>query len=656
MAVSVTDPRFEYAYLGHAVNPDTGKIADYKTLLHSSVGHLWEGGSIDEFGLLLQGNGTTVPSGTDTMRFVPFSDLPPGYKATYVYFVCAYRPEKPNPYRVRITLGGDRLEFDGLTSTKTADLTTCKVHFNKVISTPGGRFCTTDLKHFYLNTFMEEKDWVYAKIPIDCIPQHIIDMYHLTPLIHNGYVYVQVRKGMYGLKQAGKLAHDQLVQNLAPYGYAPAPITPGLWRHETRPITFTLVVDDFGICYSNKADADHLLAALGQHYKLSTDWSGTKYCGLTLDWDYHHGTVDISMPGYVERALERFMHTAPARSQHSPHRYTAPTYGAKIQYTPPPDDSPLLDAKDNKRIQEFIGIFLYLCRGVDPTGLVALGTLATQQNNGTQQTMRDITQLLNYFASNPNPTIRYTKSDMILHTHSDASYLSERKARSRVGGYYFLSSAYNNVNDLASDTYVPPSNGSIHVVSQIMREVLSSAAEAELAGLFYNGKEICPIRIMLEEMGFPQPATPIQTDNNTACGIANDTVKQKRSKSIDMRFYWVRDRVKQGQFFIYWKKGSTNKADYFTKHHPPSHHIKMRPTILHSPSHNRFALLATDDDDDPDDFSAAVNDTEAVLPSVCCEGVLMSESGFPTTSSVSTDESGEQSQIHKQVKLTHKFT
>jgi hypothetical protein len=85
----------------------------------------------------------------------------------------------------------------------------------------------------------------------------------------------------------------------------------------------------------------------------------------------------------------------------------------------------------------------------------------------------------------------------------------------------------------------------------------------------------------LIELGFPQDATPIQTDNNTASGIANDTVKQRRSKAMDMRFYWIRDRVRQDQFLIYWSKGSDNLADYFTKHHPVSHHRAMRPVYLH---------------------------------------------------------------------------
>jgi hypothetical protein len=145
----------------------------------------------------------------------------------------------------------------------------------------------------------------------------------------------------------------------------------------------------------------------------------------------------------------------------------------------------------------------------------------------------------------------------------------------------------------------PPNNGaSIHVPCHIMRKVLSSAAEAKLAGVFHNGKEACPLRACLTELGHPQPPTPIQTDNSTAAGIANNSVKQKRSKAMDMRFYWIRDRVRQGQFLVYWRKGSSNRADYFTKHHPTSHHKAIRSSYLHSPadrSKNYFECLQDTD-------------------------------------------------------------
>jgi hypothetical protein len=214
--------------------------------------------------------------------------------------------------------------------------------------------------------------------------------------------------------------------------------------------------------------------------------------------------------------------------------------------------------------------------------LVALGSLAATQTTSTQATATACTQLLNYCATHPDAVIRYHASDMVLHTHSDASYLSEPKARSRAGGLHFLSSSPSDPSK-APDPYAPPVplNGAILVVSKIMRMVLASAAEAEIGGLFYNGQEANTIRTVLTEMGHPQPPTLIQTDNNTAAGIANETVKQRRSKAIDMRFYWIRDRVRQGQFIIHWKRGEDNLADYFTKHHPPAHHRRVRSHYLH---------------------------------------------------------------------------
>ena len=98
---------------------------------------------------------------------------------------------------------------------------------------------------------------------------------------------------------------------------------------------------------------------------------------------------------------------------------------------------------------------------------------------------------------------------------------------------------------------------------------MASAEEAELGALFLNCQEAVPIRITLEEMGHSQPPTPVQVDNSTALGIATGNIKQRKSKAMDMRFYWIRDRKNQKKFNIYWKPSSTNKGDYFTKHFPP---------------------------------------------------------------------------------------
>jgi hypothetical protein len=122
-------------------------------------------------------------------------------------------------------------------------------------------------------------------------------------------------------------------------------------------------------------------------------------------------------------------------------------------------------------------------------------------------------------------------------------------------------------------------NGAISVIAKIIKSVMSSAAEAEVGALFMNAKALIPLRISCEELGHIQSPTPMRTDNNTAEGIMNGIIKQNRSKAIDMRFYWLKDRVSQGQFKIYWEPGHTNLADYYTKHHPPCHHKRYNQFI-----------------------------------------------------------------------------
>jgi hypothetical protein len=213
--------------------------------------------------------------------------------------------------------------------------------------------------------------------------------------------------------------------------------------------------------------------------------------------------------------------------------------------------------------------------------LVALGTITPQQSKGTQATAQALTQLLNYAAAHPDTTVRYHASDMYLHVHSDASYLSEASAHSRAGGIFFLRQRPADPSKPPAPTTIPsPQNGAIHIISTIMRNVMASTMEAELGALFHNARDGTPLRTTLIEMGHNQTATPIQTDNACAAGVANKTVKQCRSKSIDMRFYWIRDRIKQGQFIIHWRKGTDNLAEYFTKHHSSAHHKHIHSNYL----------------------------------------------------------------------------
>ena len=161
---------------------------------------------------------------------------------------------------------------------------------------------------------------------------------------------------------------------------------------------------------------------------------------------------------------------------------------------------------------------------------------------------------------------------MVLTGHSDVSYLSETNARSRAGGHFFMSN-----NDA-----VPPKNGAVHTIAQIIKAVMSSAAEAEIGALCINCREAIPSRHTLEYLGHPQPPTLMQTNNTTALGVVNNNV-MKKLKAMDMKYHWLRCRASQDQFRHYWANwasGKTNNGDYVTKHHAPIHHQAARSTFL----------------------------------------------------------------------------
>lgn len=169
---------------------------------------------------------------------------------------------------------------------------------------------------------------------------------------------------------------------LQPHGYYPEPNTIGIWSYTSRKTKFCLCVDDFGIKYYSTTDANHLLYALKQNYKISTDWEGSNYCGLTLKWNYAAGHIDISMPGYVHKQVDRFQHPRPAKAQFAPHRWSLPSYGRSPKAVDIDKSTPL-DKKGTKKVQAISGAFLYYGRAVDPTILPALTDIASQQSAPT---------------------------------------------------------------------------------------------------------------------------------------------------------------------------------------------------------------------------------------------------------------------------------
>jgi hypothetical protein len=491
-----------------AIHPNTGKEMEYMALMKDPrLQPLWKRGFGNECGPLCQGI-RDIP-GPDTCFFIKLTNIPNDRKITYGKIVCDYKPHKKEKERVHLTVGGDILDYSGDVTTSTADITTFRILINSTISTEDAAMMMMDIKNYYIGTPLPRFE--YMKMLLARFPEEIVQKYNINALVVNGWVYIETQKGMYGLKQAGLLANQLLKPRLAPFGYYPARHTPGLWLHETLPISFTLVVDVFAVKYVGKQHAEHLRDALLRAYKLTTDWTATVYSGMTLKWDYNNRIFDISMPGYVSNVLSRFQHDAPKHPQHNPSLYVTPIYGAKTQYATK-DETPPLMAQQCLTIQKVTGSVLYYARAVDLTVVMPLNDIATEQTKATEKTQAATNQLLDYLATQPDAIIRYHASNMILHIHSDASYLSVSKARSRLGGLFFLGNKSPEQDTL---------NGSILNVASVIRNVVASTAESEVGACFHNARTGAPLRVTLTELGQTQPPMPLRTDNSTAFGILN---------------------------------------------------------------------------------------------------------------------------------------
>ena len=418
----------------------TGKPLTYATAIHGPDRHHWITAEAEEFDRLFA---------TKTLTPLHIADQPIDRRKDTTYYnpqVKMKRDESGHiSYRIRGTIGGDRINYPGETTALTAAMPVVKLLLQAAMS-ENVQVLTMDAKDYYLNTPLTRPE--FLRIPLKFIAPCVIDKHHLRPLISGNSVLFSVHRGMYGLPQAGFLAQLQLVTHLRLHGYHQT-ATPCLFRHISNGIAFTLVVDDFLVKYPEKASADHLHRTLSMLYEMKVDWSASKYIGFTLHFDATRRTVTLSMPGYIEKVLTRFVPDL-SHGAETPALYVPPIYGAKVQ-SPHTDTSPLLSPAEKTRIQAIVGSLLFYARGVDPTILPAVNMVASLQANPTQYVAAAALRLLQYCARYPNNSITYHACDMVLHVQSDASYLSRNNARSVAGAIFYISNKTHQSHAISPD-------------------------------------------------------------------------------------------------------------------------------------------------------------------------------------------------------------
>jgi hypothetical protein len=488
-----------------------------------------------------------------TLRPIRLSDIPPGKTATYVNPVCSekLRDAGDIKFRTRATIGGDQVDYPYETTAVTANLESIKILFNAMIS-DDIQLATIDLEDFYLGTPLPHAE--YIRIPVKFIPPKVIAFYKLQPFLHKGALYCAVLKTHYGLPQAGALSQQRLFKHLAEHGYHQLKHSPSLFRNSDGSIRFALVVDDFAVIWKDKARIKHFIQTLRLLYTVKVDWNGSKYLGMDIAIDRPHRHVTLSMPGYIEKLLRRIRPSG-VKGAATPSIYQPPNYKSPKAQTATIDASDFATADQKHELQVVVGTLLYYARTVDPSILTAVHELGSVQANPTINDMKKVERLLQYVSTHQKGATRFYASSMQLQVQSDASYLCRPKARSVLGGHHYLG-------------FPDRINGPIFCTSKIISCVVASVAEAELGAAFQNAQKAAEFRNTLHEIGYPQNPTTIMIDNTVAEGLAADTINARRSKSMDVRFFWLRDRIQRGQFKVQHLAGRWNISDFFTKSLP----------------------------------------------------------------------------------------
>jgi hypothetical protein len=536
------------------LNPD-GTAITYKKSHQGPYAAQWAQADADEMERLFK---------SGTLRPIMYCNIPTDKEATYVNPVCSEKVKDDGALqlRTRATIGGDRIDYPFSTTAVTAELESIKILINAMIS-DNAAFSTIDIEDFYLGTPLPHPE--YIRIPITFIPKKVIAFYKLQPFIHKGALFCMVLKTHYGLPQAGALSQQRLFAHLELHGYHQLFHAPALFRNKDGSIRFALVVDDFAVVWSSAKSMQQFIDTLRKLYTVKIDYLGMKYLGINIGINRKQRHVTLSMPGYIAKLLKK-VRPAGVKPASTPSVYSPPNYRSTAQ-TATVDASPLATPTQQKELQVVVGTLLYYARTVDPSILTAVHELGSVQARPTANDMLKMERLLQYASSHQHNGIRFHASCMQLQIQSDASYLSRTRARSVAGGLHYLGTTEHI-------------NGPFYCTSKIISCVVSSAAESELGAAFMNAQKGAQFRNTLVELGYPQDPTTLLVDNTVAEGLATDTVNARRSKSMDVRFFWLRDRVKQAQFHIRHITGHWNISDFFTKSLPKDKFQQFQPYII----------------------------------------------------------------------------
>ena len=554
---------------------ETGNPITMGYVLRNADKQYWEEAQIEEFSRLID---------SGTIKHVKKDSIPREHRKNISYYNERAREKSKIidgqeyvEYRVRGTFGGDHRKYPGAVSSNTAEYPVVKMLLNSVVSDvknkdKNTRFSTLDLVDFYIGTELENHDDPdYFKIKSPKVPSGICQKYNIS-CDSDDYIYFRLDKCLYGHAVAGRLSNKELVKLLKVAGYHESDLVPCLFKHETRKIVFSLIVDDLGVKHVNDEDVQHLIDAISPRWKVKHNPTGDKYIGMNLKWNYDpmNPSVEISNEETVPKSLARFDKENSIKRRKTPSKYVPPVYGTNDVDTE--KETVVKHVPEMKNfVQSANGTYLFYGRIIDYSILEQTNTIGQSQGNPTTDTVDQVNHLIGYLKEYPDTKLVIKGNDMQLRVMYDASFMTAHARKSKGGAIYYLA----NVNDPKELT-----ENIFDVDAFIIPCMCASVAEAEYATAFHSGQKAYFYRNVLEFLDYPQLATPFYGDNKIAIDISNDACKLRKAKAIDKSYHWFRDRCRLKDFESKWICSEDNVADYFTKPLPLSRHKQIVSKIV----------------------------------------------------------------------------
>ncbi len=551
------------------------KEQDHKTLtirqamkLEPELADLWRKAMAEELERFLEMPG---------LRMLKPGERPYGNRARKIILVLEHKSGKDR--RVRGAFDGSPKDNREEQYTQyNSDIDTKKIFWSALATkgVEGYRHCTMDIAAFFLHNRNLLSRVEHMLFPAEFLPNAYKERF-ASFIGEDGMAMFECGQAVYGMYDAGTIAGRVLAETLTAADYYEVGLQSSMWRSKypgEEHVLFNVHTDDMDFMgHPDLGHKERFLKVLSDAGYVLTNTSFADdvqhFCGYQIVHDSKANTVMVSMPGYVDEMLVQFgMETV--KIQDHPYRYTQPAFSAK-QSPAKEDESKLLSPAEIKELQQKLGKLQWYC-GLCYEIVTKVGKIASEQSKPTAKQLKDINHVIAYLAGHKNTALFFNPSDMQLSTESDASFASESKSKSRIGGV-FLIGGYGP-DDM-------PLNSPIAVFSKIADCHPDSAAEAEYVACHDVVKRGVSLRTMLAEFGFPQvKASENRSDNECAVKMTNGLVMDRKTKHIDRRYHWVRHELKKGTFTVKWYKGSSNLADFFTK-------------LLSKEQHDRFTKIFT---------------------------------------------------------------